>query len=64
VHAFVVLREGASVDPEVLRDHCRQFIAGYKIPKTITYVSQLPRNASGKVLKRELREEWSPLQRT
>lgn len=53
VKAFVVLREqGAS--PEELREHCRARLAYFKLPEHFAFVNDLPRNASGKVLKREL----------
>ncbi|MCA6274092.1 hypothetical protein, partial [Phenylobacterium sp.] len=38
--------------------HCRTLIAGYKIPKTVDFIEVLPRNPSGKVLRRELREPY------
>jgi fatty-acyl-CoA synthase len=53
--AFVVLAEGASATPEALLEHCRGQLARYKVPKEITFLEALPRNPSGKVLKRELR---------
>jgi long-chain acyl-CoA synthetase len=56
VHAVVVLKPGAEVDEEQLRRYCRQFIAGYKCPKSIEFRDALPLSAAGKVLKRELRQ--------
>jgi acyl-coenzyme A synthetase/AMP-(fatty) acid ligase len=56
VHAFVVLAEGQSVKPRELIAFGRQTLATYKIPKDVTFVDELPKNALGKVLKRELRE--------
>ena len=56
VMAFVQLKAGHSVTPEQLIEHCRAYIAGYKKPKYINFVDELPRNSSGKVMKRELRE--------
>jgi len=53
--AFVVLRQGASVPPEALLEHCRDQLARYKVPKEIILLDALPRNPSGKVLKRQLR---------
>ncbi len=53
--AFVVPREGARVSPDVLLEHCRLQLAKFKVPKEITVIEALPRNPSGKVLKRELR---------
>jgi fatty-acyl-CoA synthase len=54
--AYVVVREGADVDEQELDAHCRERLAKYKTPKGFRFVSELPRNPSGKVLKRELRD--------
>jgi acyl-CoA synthetase (AMP-forming)/AMP-acid ligase II len=54
--AFVVLHEGAALEAEELISFCRERLAGFKTPKGVTIIDQLPRNPSGKVLKRELRE--------
>jgi O-succinylbenzoate-CoA ligase len=53
--AYVVLRDGASVAAEELIEHCRERLAKFKVPKDVTFLDALPRNPSGKVLKRELR---------
>ena len=53
--AFVVLRDGQSVTAEKLIAHCANQLAKYKLPKDVTFLEALPRNPSGKVLKRELR---------
>ncbi|HJR25030.1 MAG TPA: long-chain fatty acid--CoA ligase [Acidimicrobiales bacterium] len=53
--AYVVLREGATATAEELVDHCRGQLARFKVPKDVTFLDALPRNPSGKVLKRELR---------
>jgi fatty-acyl-CoA synthase len=53
--AFVVLRPGADVTADGLLEHCRARLARYKVPKAVTFLEALPRNPSGKVLKRELR---------
>ncbi|WP_432837452.1 long-chain-fatty-acid--CoA ligase [Dactylosporangium sp. CA-092794] len=58
VHAVVVLAQGASATPDELRDFCRADIAGYKIPRSITFAGALPISAAGKVLKRELRQQY------
>jgi acyl-CoA synthetase (AMP-forming)/AMP-acid ligase II len=55
--AFVSLRQGADATPDALIEHCRAQLARFKVPKEITFVEALPRNPSGKVLKRELRAE-------
>lgn len=56
VAAAVVLRQGASLDVDALRDHCRTRLAAYKVPKRILAVDDLPRSLIGKVLRREVRE--------
>ena len=53
--AFVVPRPGAVLDPAALRDWSRANMANYKVPRHFALVDDLPRNASGKVLKTELR---------
>ncbi len=56
VHAFVVLRPGASATEQELIAHCGRHLAGYKKPKQIEFVDSLPKNASGKILRRVLRD--------
>lgn len=56
VRAHVVVEPGSAGDPETLREHCRGLLAGYKVPSEVRLEPELPRNASGKVLKRVLRE--------
>ncbi len=58
VKAVVVLRPGCEADPAVIIAHCRATIAGYKAPKSVDFVEVLPRNPSGKVLRRELRAPY------
>ncbi|HEX4491866.1 MAG TPA: AMP-binding protein, partial [Acidimicrobiia bacterium] len=55
-YAFVVARHGATIDATELSKWCREHMANYKVPRTIEIVDALPLNASGKVLKYELRE--------
>src|SRR3954453_18981712 len=57
VTAFVVLRPGASAGEEQLNALCRERLSRYKVPKAIRFVPALPRNAMGKVLRRELKAE-------
>lgn len=56
VMAFVELKPGARASAEQLIDHCRTRIASYKKPKYVAFVDQLPRTATGKVMKGELRK--------
>ena len=53
--AYVVLRTPGSTGAEALVEHCQAQLARFKVPKEITFLDALPRNPSGKVLKRELR---------
>ena len=52
--AFVVRKQGSSVDAEVLQDHVRARLARYKVPREVQFVAELPRTATGKVLRRNL----------
>jgi acyl-CoA synthetase (AMP-forming)/AMP-acid ligase II len=54
--AFVVLNADASTTPDELIAHCQGQLAKYKVPKAVFFVDALPRNPSGKILKRDLRE--------
>jgi acyl-CoA synthetase (AMP-forming)/AMP-acid ligase II len=53
--AFVVLAAGSGLDPAAVKTHVRDNLARYKVPREVVFVVELPRNATGKVLKRELR---------
>jgi acyl-CoA synthetase (AMP-forming)/AMP-acid ligase II len=53
--AFVVLRPNTTATPDELIEHCRLQLARFKAPKDVFFIDALPRNPSGKVLKRELR---------
>lgn len=64
VKAIVVRRPGAELRPEDLLDWSRDRLAGFKRPRSFDFVEAIPRNPSGKILKRELREPyWSGLAR-
>jgi acyl-CoA synthetase (AMP-forming)/AMP-acid ligase II len=58
--AVVVTHEGAEVTQTELLELCRTNLAGYKKPSGVVFARELPRNASGKILKRTLREEHAP----
>ena len=55
VTAVIVLRAGETVTHEGVTRHCAAHLSGFKVPKNIFFYDSLPRNASGKILKRELR---------
>ena len=64
IMAFVVPRDGKSVEADDLVDFCRERLAGYKVPRQFEVIEELPRNASGKVLKKDLREPyWEGVER-
>jgi long-chain acyl-CoA synthetase len=56
VKAVVSLRPGASVEPAELVDFCRERMAAYKYPRIVEVVDELPKTATGKILRRELRD--------
>ena len=53
--AYVALKPGETLTAEEIKQHCMKKMAKFKVPKEIEFIDQLPRNPSGKVLKRELR---------
>lgn len=55
VKAFVVLRAGKKTNADEIIEFCRERIASYKKPKFVEFVADLPKNATGKILKREMR---------
>lgn len=58
VKACVVLKEGAELTQADVIAHARDHIAGYKCPKSVDFITALPRNPSGKILRRELRAPY------
>jgi long-chain acyl-CoA synthetase len=58
VHAVVVTKKEARTTAEEIIAFCKMHLAGYKTPKSVDFVDSLPRNPSGKILKRELREKY------
>ncbi|MGB1881754.1 MAG: long-chain-fatty-acid--CoA ligase [Gammaproteobacteria bacterium] len=64
VKAMVVLKPGASASAQEIIEFARARIAGYKVPKSVDFIELMPRNPSGKILRRELREPfWKGRQR-
>ncbi|KIL45401.1 acyl-CoA synthetase [Jeotgalibacillus soli] len=55
--AFVVLKPGYTLSAEEVKQHCMGKLAKFKVPKEVEFINELPRNPSGKVLKRLLRKE-------
>ncbi|MFZ2112996.1 MAG: acyl-CoA synthetase [Solirubrobacteraceae bacterium] len=54
--AFVVARDGSGLDEETVKEYVKHNLARYKVPREVVFVEELPRNATGKVLKRDLHE--------
>jgi acyl-CoA synthetase (AMP-forming)/AMP-acid ligase II len=55
--AFVVTGNGGKVSEQDVKDHVKRSLAAYKVPREVEFLDELPRNATGKVLKRELAED-------
>jgi fatty-acyl-CoA synthase len=56
LRAFVVKKDGAGLDEDTVKHYVRDHLARYKVPREVVFLDELPRNPTGKVLKRELRE--------
>ena len=54
---FISLKEGQTIEEKEIIEHCLKNLAKFKVPQSVEFIELLPRNATGKVLKRELREE-------
>jgi fatty-acyl-CoA synthase len=63
VTAAVVAKESAAISPDQVIAHCRSRLAPFKAPKHVVIIDGLPKNPSGKILKRELRERYAQLAR-
>ena len=55
--AFIIPDEGADLDASAVIGYCKEKMAHFKVPRKVTFVSELPMSAAGKVLKRNLREQ-------
>lgn len=62
--AFVELNEGASFDEAAIRGFCREHLAQFKVPREVRWLEHLPRNATGKILRRQLSAETAGLPAT
>jgi long-chain acyl-CoA synthetase len=58
VKAVVVLKEGAEVSESEIIAFCEGKLAGFKKPKTVEFIDKLPRNLTGKILKKDLRKRF------
>ncbi len=59
VKAWVVLRPNQHVSPDEVRVHCRNALAGYKVPRHVEFCASLPKSQVGKILRRELQRQGS-----
>jgi fatty-acyl-CoA synthase len=57
LRAYVVPREEGALSEEEIKEYVKQNLARYKVPREVVFMAELPRNATGKVLKRELNHE-------
>jgi acyl-CoA synthetase (AMP-forming)/AMP-acid ligase II len=55
----LIVAAGSGVDPEELRSFCRERLAGFKVPATFDFTDELPRQPTGKLYKRLLRERYT-----
>ena len=55
LRAFVVLRNGVTPDPDLLREHVKAHLARFKVPREVIFLDELPRNATGKLFRHKLR---------
>jgi acyl-CoA synthetase (AMP-forming)/AMP-acid ligase II len=58
VHAAVVAQPGQPLTEAEVIDFAREQLAGYKIPRSVSFLGEIPRTGSGKILKRVLREPY------
>mgnify|MGYP006104369827 FL=1 len=56
LRAFVVLQPRAKLIAEEVEAQCRKTLAGFKVPRSVRFIDALPRNASGKVMKKDLKD--------
>ncbi len=56
--AIVVRQDGVDIDDVRILNHCRENLARFKVPQSVVFIDEIPHNATGKVLKRELREVY------
>jgi fatty-acyl-CoA synthase len=59
VAAMIVVKSGQTLSAEAVIEHCTRSMAHFKVPKRVVFVDHLPRNPSGKLLKRDLRQRYA-----
>jgi acyl-coenzyme A synthetase/AMP-(fatty) acid ligase len=64
VKGFVILKQDSSITEKEIIDYTKEQIAAYKCPSSIDFITEMPRNPSGKILRRELRAPfWKDVER-
>lgn len=58
IKAIVSVRPGMKVSEKEIIDFCKQNLAGYKKPKSVEFIAEMPKNAYGKIVKKDLREKY------
>jgi acyl-CoA synthetase (AMP-forming)/AMP-acid ligase II len=58
IKAVVVLKQGATLTEEELVNHCAQFLGGFKKPRSVDFVTELPKNPNGKIARRQVKEKY------
>jgi fatty-acyl-CoA synthase len=58
VTAVIVIKQGHALEADAVVSHCRRYMASFKVPKRVIFAESLPKNPSGKLLKRELRTRY------
>jgi fatty-acyl-CoA synthase/long-chain acyl-CoA synthetase len=58
VHAVIVKQADSALDDDAVRAYAREHLASYKVPRSISWMDELPKTGSGKILKRELRQPF------
>jgi long-chain acyl-CoA synthetase len=61
VAAFIVLKDGVKITEEEVIEYCRRHLADYKCPKSVRIVADIPKGPTGKLLKRELTRQFTPV---
>jgi acyl-CoA synthetase (AMP-forming)/AMP-acid ligase II len=61
VTAFVVPKPGESITEEEIIGFCKERLAGYKVPKKVVIMGEIPKNPSGKILKKDLRKQFQDI---
>ncbi|MDX3910603.1 MAG: AMP-binding protein [Sphingobium sp.] len=59
VTAFIVLKDGVTATQADILLHCKDRLSGFKLPKAVIFVPSLPKNASGKIVKRDIRDQYT-----